>query len=878
MRQLRILLLRLTRMADRVRRDREFSDEIESNLQFHIADNVGAGMSPEEARRQAILKLGGIEPAKEAMRDEQALPLLERIGKDLRYALRMYRKAPGFTVFAGAALALGIAATTSIFSIADAVLLRPLAYRDPSRLVMLWEDDTSFGFPHNNGSPFAFTEWRARNRVFEDMAALNYDALNLTGRGTPEFLRANTVTPNFFSVLGVTPALGRTFTADDGQPSTPLTVVLSYGLWARSFGADPHIIGQDLVLSGDKYTVIGVMPRGFQFLNPQIDIWTPAQWTSEFIERRKTDRFLSIVARLRPDVTVERANIEMTDLGRQLAHDHIWEGNAVAVPLRQQIAGDVRPAMLMLLGAVAFLLLIACANVANLLLARGTARTREIAVRMALGASRRRVVGQLLVESVLLSCTAGGAGLAIAIWATQFVSTVIPRGVTSAAVPTSLPVLAFTVTVSIATGVIFGVLPAWRGSQVHLVGSLKSGGGQSGVGSGSQRLRDVLVVTEVALAVVLLAGAALMVRSFEKLYRQDPGFRAEHVLTLRTSLPHPRYADFTRRTEFYQEVVERVESLPGVVAAGYATWLPLGNTGGGSLVQVENKPVDPKHRLIANVRVVTPDYFRTIGMTLLRGRLLDNGDGADSLKVAVINQTMAQTYWPNVDAIGRRFQRPRPASQAPWWTVVGVVADVRQGGMAVPVRPEAYFDFQQADFFEPESLAVRTTRNPVYVAEEVRKQVWAVDPDQPVADVATLTDLVDKNVAPARTNTLLLSGFAFLGLLLAALGIYAVLSYAVTQNTQEIGVRMALGARPRDVLKNVVAGGLRLFLIGVSIGFVAALALARFLSHLLFEVKPGDPVSYLIVIGILGFVTLLACYLPARRATRIDPMVALRYE
>jgi putative ABC transport system permease protein len=797
--------------------------------------------------------------------------------QDFRYALRQLRKHPAFTAVAVITLALGIGANTAIFSITDAVLLKPFGYRDPSRIVMLWEDDTAYGFPQNNGSPFAFTQWKERNRVFDDMAALTHDSLNLSGYGTPEYLHTDTVTPNFFSVLGVNAAQGRTFTAGDGQSGAPLTVVLSYGLWVRSFGADAHIIGQELLLSGVKYNVIGVMPRGFRFLDPEVDAWVPSQWTPDFINRRKDDHFLTMVGRLRSDISLAGAQREMRALGRQLAADNIWDGDAVLVPLREQVSGDVRPVILVLLTAVAFLLAIACANVANLQLARASTRRREIAVRLALGATRRRLVAQMLVESLLLACVAGAVGIGLASWGTRLLGLLIPSGI--AAVPqANARVLGFTVLVSLAAGVLFGVAPALRETCISAFVSLKQGGGQSGVGMGGQRLRHILVVTEVALTTVLLTGAALMLRSFEKLYRQDPGFRADHVLTLETTLPHPKYDDFARRTEFYREVVQRVETLPGVAAAGYTTYLPLADSGGGSLVTVENRPVDPKHMLIANVRVVTPDYFRAVGMTLRQGRLPDRSDGADAPKAVVVNEILARTYWPGKDPIGRRFKRGLLESNTPWWTVVGVVADMRQGGMEVPVRPEAYFPFEQADFFHPDSLAVRTAYDPLRIADEVRRQVWAVDNEQPVASVATLSDLVDSSVAQPRMNTLLLGGFAVMGLLLATLGIYAVLSFAVSQRTQEIGVRVALGAGRRHVLSMVLAGGVRLFAVGAAIGFAASVGLSRLISHLLFEVSPGDPIAYASTGLIFAAIAFLACYLPARRATRVDPMEALRYE
>jgi putative ABC transport system permease protein len=860
------------------RLERDFTEELESHAAMLMEENLRRGLPADQARREAFIRLGGRAQLRESFREQRGLPLLERLVQDFRYALRQFHKSPGFTLFAGAALALGIGATSAVFNVADEVLLRPLAYREPKRLVMLWQDDTAYGFPRNNPSPWAFLQWRKHNQVFDDMAALTHNSFNLLGRGEPEYLHADTVTANFFSVLGVTPALGRTFTADDGRPGAPLTAVLSYGLWVRRFGAQAQVVGQDLLLNGAKYTVAGVMPRGFQFLDPEVDLWVPAQWDSGYIDDKKTDHFLKVIARLRPGISAQRAGAAMALLGKQLATADMSDLTAVVVPLREQVAAEMRPALLVLLGAVALLLLIACANVANLLLARGSGRAAELAVRLALGASRKRVIEQMLVESLALSCAGGAAGLGLAVLATGLLGQLIPPGISSSGDPVvNVPLLAFAASVSMATGVLFGILPAWRCSRVELVGSLKQGG-RSGMGAGGQRMRNVLVVSEVALAMVLLAGAALMIRSFEKLYHQDPGFRAEHVLTLRTRLQYPKYQSMARRSEFYRQVLQRVKTLPGVVAAGYTTYLPLADSGGGSVVTVENHPVDPKHLLIANVRVVSPDYFRTVGMSLRRGRLLDHNDALDSLRVAVINESMAHTYWPGENPVGRRFKRGVLQSDTPWYTVIGIVGDMRQGGMDVPVRPEAYFTFEQADFFAPDSLAVRTTGDPLTITEQVRRQIWAVDRDEPVAAVMPLQEMVEQSVAPARLQTGLLGGFAGMAALLAALGIYAVLSFAVAQRTQEIGVRLALGAQPVQVLSGVMAQGLKLYFLGLAIGLAAALVLSRLMTHLLFGISAADPLSYACVVLLMAAVTLLACYLPARRAMRFDPIKALRYE
>jgi predicted permease len=862
--------------------------ELGSELRYHVErqeeENMAAGMSPQEARRAAVREFGGVEQVKEDCRDSRRTNFLDNLAKDIRYGLRMLRKSPSFTFFAVAVLALGIAANSAIFSIADAVLVRSLPYRDTNRLVMVWEDASAFGFPHDTPAPGNFADWRSRNQVFEDVAALSFGgSFSLTGNGNPEELIGKKVTANLFSVLGVSPALGRDFRVEDDIPGAPPVAILSQGLWLRRFGGDSQIIGKEISLNYQKFTVVGVMKRGLQFPNRESELWIPAQFSSEELANHGS-HYLHVVARLKPGISLQTANANLATIAQELQKEHPDSNakiGAFAVPLRDELAGDVRPAILMLVGAVCFVLLIACANIANLLLSRATGRRRELAMRLALGATRGRVIQQMLTESILLAICAGAVGLLLSIWGTKFLATLIPEGIAPmTGTGVDGRVLLFTLVISSATGILCGIIPASRVSQIHLGFSLKQGGGQSGVGSGGHRMRDALVISEVALAIVLLTGAALLVRSLQNLYHLDPGFRADHVLVMRTPLPRPKYEAFARRTAFHDQVLARMESIPGVVAAGYTTWVPLTNSGGATSITVEGKPEPaPGNLLIPNVRIISKDYMLALCMTLVDGRLLEQRDAAGTLPVALINQTMAKNYWPGEDPIGKRFKRGTYREESPWITVIGIVGDVHQAGPAIPARAEMYMPYQQQDFgYDPEYLAVRTSGDPMALAEIVRQQVWAVDKEQPVAGVMPLEDLVDENLASRRMQASLLSGFAGLALLLVMLGIYAVLSVAATQRTQEIGVRVALGAQPHDVLRMIFSQGFKLFLSGAAMGLAAALVLSRALVHLLFGVSAYDPASFAGVTILLAAVALFACYVPARRATRVDPLIALRYE
>jgi putative ABC transport system permease protein len=864
--------------------EQELGAEMHFHIERQVEENLAAGMTPREARRAAIKEFGGVEQVKEECRDTRRASYVENLIKDLRYGFRMLRKSPSFTFFAVAVLALGIAANSAIFSIADNVLVRPLPYRDSNRLVMVWEDASAFGFPKDTPAPGNFADWKSRNQVFLDVAALPYGGyFNLTGDGTPEQLDGKKVTANLFSVLGLRPALGRDFRSEDDIPGAPPVAILSHGLWLRRFGADLQIVGREISLNYQKCTVIGVMKQGVQFPDRTTEIWIPAQFTKELLANHGS-HYLNVFARLKPGISLKTANADLATIASELEKEHPDSNakiGAFAVPLREELSGDVRPAILMLVGAVSFVLLIACANVANLLLSRAASRRRELTMRLALGATRGRVIQQMLTESILLALLAGSAGLLLAIWGTKFLAALIPDGLVSIAEGgLDGRVLLFTLFVSLATGVLFGIIPASRVSQFELTCSLKQGGGQSGVGSGGYRLRHVLVISEVALAIVLLAGAALLMRSLENLYHLDPGFRADHVLVMRTPLPRPKYEAVARRRAFFDEVLAKVASLPGVVSVGYTTWVPLTNVGGATGITIEGKPEPaPGSLLIPNVRIISRDYMPALQMKLMDGRPFGSQDANGTLPVGLINQTMARNYWPGENPVGRRFKIGRYREESRWITVIGIVGDVHQAGLDVPARAEMYLPYQQQDFgYEPEYLAVRTAGDPMALAETVRQQIWSVDQEQPVVGMMPLEDLVDENLASRKMQASLLGGFAGLALLLVTLGIYSVLSFAVTQRTQEIGVRVALGAQPRDVLRMILSQGFRLFLIGAAIGLAAAFLLSRALVHLLFGVSAYDPASFLSVTILLALVALLACYVPARRATRIDPLVALRYE
>jgi predicted permease len=814
---------------------------------------------------------------------------MEALWQDLRYGFRTLTKNPGFSFIAVVSLALGIGANTAIFSLVNAVLLKPLPFTEPERLVMVWEDASAIGFPRGDVAPANYGDWKAQNQVFDDMAALNWKNFNLTGDGEPERILAHGVTANFFPLLGIQPVIGRNFSVEEDKPGGVKVAILSYGLWQGRYGGDPATIGRDVLLNGEKYAVVGVMQPGFQFLQGDIGVWVPVALNQQQLTDRD-NHYLTIVARKKPGVSVEQAQTDILTITQRIARDYPDDAanlKSAVVSMREQLAGKVRRPLIVLLVAVGFVLLIACANIAGLLLSRAAARRKEIAVRTALGASRMRIIRQLLTESTLLAGVGGALGLLVAVWSFSLLKQLIPAEmVLSTGLKIDLPVLGYAMGVSLITGIVFGLAPALQSSKIDLNHALKQGGGRTTSGAAGHKLRSAFVVAEVALALVLLIGAGLMIQTVSNLRGQYSIFQPEKLLTLRTTLPDNKYRDLSeyvtkehaRRVAFYDQVLERVSALPGVVSAGYTTSAPLAWKGGANGFTIEGRQPEPGFVTNAIHRQISAAYFQTMGISLRAGRYFDDRDGQQSLPVAIVNEAMAQ-YWPNEDPLGKRFKLGVP--NAPWVTIVGIVADVRQMGMDVPVKAEMYLPYRQISshpWYGPRDLVVRTARDPMNMVSAVREVIRTVDPDQPVSNIATMEELLTKETGSRRLGMILLSGYAGLALLLASLGIYGVLSYLVVQQTPEIGVRLALGAAPRDVLGLVLKKGAVLIASGVGIGGIVAFALTRLMASLLFGVSATDPVIFLGISLLLTGVALAACFVPARRATKIDPMVALRYE
>ena len=810
---------------------------------------------------------------------------MDRILQDVRYGLRVLRKQPGFAAVAVLALALGIGANTAIFSVVNGVLLRPLPYADPDRLVMVWERNIPRNRATNVVSPANYLDWTRQTQTLDPMAAISTNnQRNLTSQGEPRVLEAQFVTVSFFNVLGVQALRGRTFTEEEGRPGNEQAVILSHRLWQQLFGGKDEILSQAITLNGRSYTVVGVMPADFYFMNKDTEIWLPIALDPAVDYRATTGRYLMSVARLKPGVTHDQAQAEMEGIAAQLEQTHQkfnagWSVNLV--PLHEQIVGDIRPIILLLLGAVGFVLLIACANVANLLLARAATRQKELALRTALGAGRMRIIYQLMVESVLLATFGGALGLLLAYWGLKLLVAVSPDNIPRLnEIAIDWSVLVFTIIISFLTGMIFGLVPALQSSKPDLNATLKEGGRGTKVAGSSRVLRNLFVIAEVALSLVLLIGAGLMIKSFLRLQNVSPGFRTENVLTLKLQLPGSKYGQETQRITFFKQLEDRLRALPGVESVGAINFLQLAGQRSATSFTITDRPEPPPgEKPVTDVRVVTPSYFDAMAIPLIKGRMLDERDTAKSPRVLLINETMARQYWPDEDPLGKRVIISWDSDEPD--EIVGIVGDIRDMGLNLEVKPTIYWPHAREPYFFM-NYVLHTRTDPKALASAAQAEVRALDPEQPIAEISTMEDVLSESISLPRFNMLLLVIFASVALVLAVVGIYGVIAYSVTQRTHEIGIRMALGAQSLDILKMVVGQSMLLTGIGLVIGVAGAVGLSVVLSNimsgLLFDVGTTDFMTFALVSLVLATAAMVATIFPARRATKVDPMVALRYE
>jgi len=881
-------------------REAEIIDEVSQHLEDRYRELLAAGVAEAEAWKTAIEDLSdpealgrelrqvenrvGIEPLVPGAGGEKE-NIMTDLGQDVRYGLRMLVKNPGFTAVAVLTLALGIGANTAIFSVLDAVLLRPLPYPEPQQLVDLWSRFTGIGLPNDQNAVSApeFHDLQQLSQSFSGIAAINTGTFNIGVKGSPERVIGAVVSPSLFRILGAQAVLGRTFTDDEAQPGHDHEAILSYNFWQQAFGGDRSVLGSTLRVDAVPYTVVGVMPAGFEY-PPETEIWGPLAFApADLTPNNRGNHGLAVLARIRPGLSFAQARTDMDRVGKTIIEQNrgypyeTYGFRVIMNPLLEETVGDVKASLWVLMGAVGLVLLIACANVANLLLVRASGRQKETAVRVALGASPGRLARQLLTESALLGLTGGIAGLILSHWILRGLVTLsaesLPRAVQTGI---SGPALAFTLIVSLGTGILFGLAPVVHAHREATYDVLKSG--RSTPAGASNHLRRALVVAEIALSLVLVAGAGLLLRSFAQVLKVDPGFRPEGVLTMRMSLPDAKYSQPQQVREFYHNLLDRVQSLPGVEASGAINLLPLGGLSSSGTTTIDTQSVPPADRTPeVDYRAVTPGYFKAMGIPLLRGRFFDEGDSGTAPPVAIIDETLAQTYWPNQDPIGRRLHFGGGKSTMPWMTVVGEVKHVHNRTLEARSRTEFYWP-QDQNPSGTMSVVVRASGNPMSLAPTIQKEVSALDPELPVFQVRSMTEVMGESVARRRLALVLLAVFAGLALLLASIGIYGVTSYSVNQRQQEIGLRMALGARRSQVLQLVLRQGMSLTLAGLGIGLLAALGLTRLIGSLLFEVRAADPLALGGAALLLAAVALLAILVPAGRATRVDPVVTLRYE
>ena len=891
MRSLRKISLRLRSLFHRGAADGELDTELHFHVERQVAANIAAGMPAAEARRAALREFGGVEQLKEECRDMRKTNYIHDLAQDFRFGLRMLRKSPGFAVVAVLTLALGIGANTAIFSVVDALLLKPLPYGDASRLVMVWEHHGPSGDEHNVASPPNFVDWQAQNHAFDGMAYFGDNHANLTGGSGRAVVTIAYTSANFFDIFGVKPTLGHGFVPANARAGNDHVVVLSYNLWKERFGADPAAVGSSIELNDAAYTVIGVAPPDFDpfiaegsLTGDHAELWSPLVLPPAYLDRSKTGRFLTVVARLKPDMSLAQAQSQMNVIAARLAAkypDYNGDWGVNVVPLRQEISGAVRPALLILLGAVGFVLLIACANVASLFLSRAAGRKREMAVRAALGATGWRIVRQLLAESVLLAFVGGALGIFLAIWGTDALLRSIPQKLLDlSAAPVDLRMLAFAAGVTLLSGVLFGLLPAYAAAHSGIAISLQEGGRNSSLNRRNRAIHAALVVTEVALALILLTGAGLLIESFSRLTRVNPGFETDHLLTFKLSLPEMKYKTDASDIAFYRELLDDLGHLPGVRSVTMENMAPFNGVedeGVGTDVILPGQESLPQAKRPGTaVRVVGPDYFGTMAIPLAAGRTFSPAEFAAEKHVVIINHTFAERYFHGVNPIGQNITIDMKDTNVPS-EIIGVVGDIHGADLTIAPWPTVYWPYPEYAY-SGMTIVTRTETDPLSLVSAAREIVQSIDKGEPIAEVATMDQMISDSVARSRFSTILLAAFAALAMILACIGIYGVMAYATAQRRNEIGIRMALGAQRGDVLRLILGHGAKLALLGAAIGVVGGLLLTRLLKSQLYGIAANDPRTFAAATVLLFAVALAACYIPARRAMKVDPMVALRYE
>jgi putative ABC transport system permease protein len=886
------LLFRLRALFRRDAMEAEMDEELRAHFENYVEKLVASGQPREEAVRRTRLEFGGYEQIKEECRDARGVSFLETLTRDVCYGLRVLCKNLGFSAVAILTLALGIGANTALFSVIDSVLLRSLPYQDPAGLVTIWDKTSQFANAHDTVSPPDFLDWSSRSDAFSGMAAIADERDNLTGIGDPQEVIVQLVSANSFSVLGVNPLMGAGFTSENGEQGHDNVVILSYGLWKEGFASDGAIIGKTILLNGHAQTVVGVAPKSFHWFikegsltgaKPQM--WAPLVFPQEYHDRKNVGRFLTVVARLKPGVTLSQAQSQMNTIAARLAQEYPdynghWGTSVVA--LRDQISGDLRPALLILFGAVGFVLLIACANVSSLLLARAANREREMAVRTAMGASRWRIARQLLTESLLLAVIGGGIGIALAVWGTNALLAASPGNLLDLrAVSIDGRVLAFAAGATLLAGLLFGFLPSYISAHAGISETLKEGGRSSSAGKRRRIVRSAFVVAQIGLALVLLSGSGLLIRSFIRLAGVDPGFDASHLLSFKVSLPSSKYSTDPARLAFFEQLLARISRLPGVRSASTNSYPPFSGLGPATAVHILSKPEQSLMNLpTATVCVVGQDYFRTMEIPLRAGRTFSEEELAQDRHVVIVNQALADKLLSGENPLGQKaviFMHSLVEAQETPSEIIGVVGDVRQMGLDTPAEPAVYWPHPEL-VYSSMTVVVRTAGDPLSLVSAVRSELQQMDRELPLAGVTTMEQVMSESLARSRFTMLLLGIFAALALVLASIGIYGVIAYSVAQRTQEFGIRMALGADRRAVLRLVLGEGTFLTLCGIGIGIVAAFTVTRLMATLLYGISATDPLTFFMVALLLAVVALIACYIPARRATRVDPIVALRYE